>query len=171
MVLHIHDSSVILVTSRFHQGNDNLLLVDLTIHTLIFKDLLPVELITLLSFAQIKNFLVSLLVRCEAAHKVPDQLCNLTVRRVNKIKQGRELRLVCTESVSGHVCLLERALLGHFAHFLEVQSDIVLQEVLVDSTEVVVGASDVVELEESLQVDVAVLVIIVGFDDLGYAIV
>ena len=79
--------------------------------------------------------------------------------------------MVRTQSVSGHVSLLERALLRHFAHFLEVQSDIVLQEVLVNSTEVVVGASDVVELEESVQVNVAVFVIIVGFDDLGYAII
>ena len=102
-----------------HDSHDDLLLVDLPEETHIFKDFRPVDAHIDLSLTHAEDFLVHLLVGCQHPDKVPDILRSLIVA-VEQAEQSRELLLIRTEGVPGHLVLLESYLFDDLAHLLQV---------------------------------------------------
>ena len=73
--------------------------------------------------------------------------------------------------MSRHLIFFEGNDLFDLAHFFKIKTNVVLKKILVHSFYIRAIGGNVVEIKEALEVDSAVLVCIMGADNILYAII
>lgn len=133
LFLDKHDAFQVTSVAGFHDSHNDFLLVDLFVETGILEDALPADHATVgLGLAQAEHLLVHLLVGCKHPHEAP-HILGCFIVAVKEVEKGIELLLVGGQGVPGHLALVESDFLDELADFLEIETNVVVLEVLLDS--------------------------------------